>query len=244
MSQDQHLKQPVYRTLTNGIRGRINDAIQLTGRALPCHVVKVLGALITVQFDISSQYTLPTVTVPLFGPEYIRYPIKTGDRGQVIPCDARIDYSSGQTNAIAGIDASTTGNLSAVFFMPLGNKNWVVVDPTQVTVYAPNGVLIRDTGSAAKINLLPGSITISLGSSTWEMTPGGVTVTTPVYTVNAPSIVLNGNLSQGTGSTSYPATLQGPITVIHDVTANGITLGVHTHSGVTTGGGETGLPVG
>jgi hypothetical protein len=243
MSQDQHLKQPIYRTLTDGIRGRINDAVQLTGKSLPCHVVAVFGALITVQFDISSQYTLPTVTIPLFGPEYIRYPIKAGDRGMVIPCDARLDYTSGQSNAIAGIDAETTGNLSAIFFMPIGNKNWVAVDPTQVTIYAPNGVLIRDTASAAKVNIKPGSITVTLGSSEWQMTANAVTVTTTTYTVNAPTIVLNGNLTQGTSGSGYPATLQGPITVIHEVTANGTPVSSHVHGGVQTGSGDTGIPI-
>jgi hypothetical protein len=236
-----YLKNPQYFTIPSAIQKKVVDAVRLQGKALACHVTGISGAIITVQFDLNDIYTLPQVNIPLFGPEYIRYPIKVGDLGIVQPVDVSISYTSGQGGNPPNL--SDPASLEALYFMPIGNKNWVTVDPTQVTIYAPNGVLVRDTTSAAQINLHPGDIKITLGSSTWEMTPNSVTVTTETYTVNAPTIILNGNLTQGTSGSGYPATLQGPITVIHEVTANGIPVSSHLHGGVTAGGSDTGVPI-
>lgn len=82
------------------------------------------------------------------------------------------------------------------------------------------------------------------------VSPSKVTITAPQveadaaesFTVNSPVIFLNGNLAQGNGSTKYPATLQGPLTVVNDVTAQGTSVHTHTHGGVQTGSGSTGAP--
>lgn len=62
-------------------------------------------------------------------------------------------------------------------------------------------------------------------------------------TINAPSIVLNGAVSQGQGSYGGNATLGGSLTVTGDVTAEGTSLHTHKHGGVQTGSGQTGTPV-
>lgn len=78
-----------------------------------------------------------------------------------------------------------------------------------------------------------------------QISASGITVVSPVkitlqapnieadasgqFTVNSPQIVLNGQLSQGTGATNYTATLQGPVTVVNDVTAGGKSAINHTH---------------
>lgn len=61
--------------------------------------------------------------------------------------------------------------------------------------------------------------------------------------LNAPLITLNGSVVQGKGSNSGDMQLQGPVTVVNDVTAGGKSLIHHVHSGVQTGGGNTGQPV-
>jgi hypothetical protein len=236
-----HLKTPLARSLPAGVTAQIMDAVQLTGKALPCHVIAVEGALITVAFDVSGLYTLPTVTIPLFGPEYVRYPIKATDLGVVIPCDARLGYTSGQGGGIP--DLSTPGNLESIFFMPLGNKNWVAVDPAQVTIYAPNGVTIRDTGSGATVVLHPTSIVATIGSTSVAMDGSSITMTAPsTVTLKVPSIVLDGQLSQGEGATAYNASLNGPLTVIGDVIAGGISLIDHVHVS-SAPGTDTSAPV-
>jgi hypothetical protein len=75
--------------------------------------------------------------------------------------------------------------------------------------------------------------------------PTAVTITAPNitadasenFTVNSPTITLNGNLQQGNGETTYPATLQGPITVINDVVVgpNSISVSNHTHTSESPG---------
>ena len=62
-------------------------------------------------------------------------------------------------------------------------------------------------------------------------------------TINAPSIVLNGAITQGTGSNAGNATFGGSMAVTGDVTANGTSVHTHKHGGVQTGGGQTGVPV-
>ena len=238
---DNSLKNPLYRSLSNATQTKILDAITLSGKALPCHVIEAQGAMITVAFDLQSTYTLPQITIPLFGPIYIRYPIQPGDLGIVIPADARLGYTSGQGGGLA--DLSQPANLAALFFMPIGNATWTTVDPSAVTIYGPNGVVLRDTNSGAVVTLTPSGINCVVGSSSFDIVDGTITATTTNFVVNASNIELNGQLTQGTSGGGYPATLQGPVTVVHDVTANGTSVHTHVHSGVQTGSGDSGPPV-
>lgn len=88
------------------------------------------------------------------------------------------------------------------------------------------------------------------GSAFIELAAGGdiTATTTGNATINAPEIVLNGNvtingnLSQGMGEGGGTATMKGPVTVTNDVTAGGKSLMTHTHGGVETGSGNTGEP--
>lgn len=234
------LFNPVFQSANRAITNRVLDAMALTGKSLPCHVTKVNGAMITVAFDVLNIHTLPTVTIPLFGPEYIRYPIKENDLGVAIAVDARIGYTSGQTSAIS--DLSPPANLSALYFQPIGNKNWTAVDPAQVDIYAPNGVKIHDTASGAIINLLPTSVEVTVGETTFLINGSSIIATTTNFTINAPTITLNGQLTQGTNAGGFPATLQGPVTVVHEVTANNIPLSSHLH--INSGGtGNSGTPI-
>lgn len=63
------------------------------------------------------------------------------------------------------------------------------------------------------------------------------------FTVNSPTITLNGNVSQGEGSNAGDATFGGTITAIGEIKGNGINLSTHKHSGVQVGSGDTELPV-
>lgn len=246
MSND--LKNPLFHVVPAIIRKKIGDIIAQEGSPLPCHVTGVSGAMITVAFDVLTTYVIPQITIPLFGPEYIRYPIKIGDLGVTVPVDAGISYTTGQGTGLP--DLSQPGNFESLFFMPIGNKNWVPVDPNQVTVYAPNGATIRDTNSGAVIVLHPTQISITVGTSSWVMDGTSITETTETYkvtattmaTISSPVIVLDGQMSQGTGTTKYPSTLQGPLTVVNDVTAEGTSVHTHVHGGVQSGGSDTDPP--
>ena len=153
-----------------------------------------------------------------------------------------MSYTSGQASTPP--DLSQPGNLEALYFQPIGNAQWSSVDGQAVVIYGPNGVTLRDSASGAVIVLHPGSITATIGGTSVAMTSSSVVVTaTTKITFAAPEIEIDGQLTQGTNAGGYPATLQGPVTVIHDVTAAGKSLDSHEHSGVQPGSGTSGPPV-
>lgn len=139
------------------------DAIQVLGKSLPASVVSVDGAIVTVKFELTNiPFTLPNVTIPLFGPSYIRYPIQKGDAGVVIAVDARIGGISGLGSGTA--DLTAPANLSALFFMPIGNANWDSVTP---------GALVLKNAAAAT----SGNFAVGTGATGSFTTPTGQTVT-------------------------------------------------------------------
>lgn len=147
---------------------KIENALQKSGKVLPASVVKQTGNMITVSFELRDiPYVLPQVTIPLFGPQYIRYPMQPGDKGIVIPADTYIGGVSGQGGGIA--DMTPPANLSALVFLPISNTEWQGVDGKVVTVYGPEGVTLRDSESNTTFLLKPDSIAIS--------TPDSFTVT-------------------------------------------------------------------
>lgn len=242
-----YLKTPLVSGLSAGAKTQVQNAVMALGKALSCHVTAVTGPMITVAFDVNTSYNLPNVTIPLFGPEYIRYPIKDGDLGYVIPVDVPVGFTSGQAIGVPDL-ISVPANLEALFFMPIGNINWTVVNPSAVTVYAPDGVVIRDTASDSVITLTPTGITIVAGGeggSEISMSNEIITMTaSTAINLNAPTINMDGAIAQ------YPtegntASLYGPLSVNQDVTANDGTISLtnHVHSGVETGSGTTGKPV-
>ncbi|MGT5837850.1 hypothetical protein ACRW64_24315 [Escherichia coli] len=150
---------------------KIENALQKSGKVLPASVVKQNGNMITVSFELRDiPYVLPQVTIPLFGPQYIRYPMQPGDKGIVIPADTYIGGVSGQGGGIA--DMTPPANLSALVFLPISNTEWQGVDGQVVTVYGPEGVTLRDSGSNTTFLLKPDSIAISTPDS-FTVTVGG-----------------------------------------------------------------------
>jgi hypothetical protein len=208
--------------------------MQQLGRALPCSVVHVAGQIVTVKFEISSEFTIPQVTIPIAGAEYVRFPTQIGDKGFVIPADAYLGGVSGLGGGVAGLTQQM--NLTALVFLPIGNKSFFAVNPNAVVIYGPDGVVLQDTGAAAVMTLIPTSITFTLGTSILQITPAEISLT-------ASTIALNGNIVQTAGGGTGSVSMIGPLMVVNNVTAGTVDLEHHLHSGVTTGGGDTGQPV-
>ncbi|WP_368763950.1 hypothetical protein [Klebsiella quasipneumoniae] len=177
---------------------KIENALQKSGKVLPASVVKQTGNMITVSFELRDiPYVLPQVTIPLFGPQYIRYPMQPGDKGIVIPADTYIGGVSGQGGGIA--DMTPPANLSALVFLPISNTEWQDVDGQVVTVYGPEGVTLRDSGSNTTFLLKPDSIAISTPDS-FTVTVGGT-----VFSLTGSKWSLSGeagNLQDSVASTS------------------------------------------
>ena len=161
---------PFNRALNIFAEKKIADAIQIQGKALPAKVVAVDGAIVTVSFDIDSSFTLPQVTIPLFGPIYIRYPIQIGDLGVVLNADARLGGVSGLGGATSTL--TIPGNLTALLFLPISNTAWSSVDPNSLTMYGPNGCVLRDTNSDTVLTLTPNGIAIICQNSCTVATGG------------------------------------------------------------------------
>lgn len=102
--------------------------------------------------------------------------------------------------------------------------------PTQYVQFSATGIRIHSP-SQVKLDapdVLIEAQTVVIAAST------STTVTTPVFTVNG-ATVLNGPLTQGTGSGGGAATMLGPLAVIADVTAQGTSVHNHTHTSTTPG---------
>jgi hypothetical protein len=209
MSSFDHVKNPLNLNLSIFAKGKVADGLQLTGKALPCTVAKVVSSgIVTVNFEVNAApFTLPQVTVPIAYSEYVRYPIQVGDKGFVTSADVRLGGITGLGSGTP--DLTRPANLSALVFVFLGNTEWSPpTDKQSVEIYGPNGVIIRDKNSTTTITLTPSGITIKLG--------GDITINSNGHNVN--------------------------VTGGGDVKAGSISLLHHTHSGVSTGTGNTGPP--
>lgn len=255
-----HLKLPLYNALETAIDGKIKNALQALGKALPCSVVSASGTIVTVSFNVNLPWTLPQVTIPVVGWQWMRAPIQVGDEGYALPAD----LSLGQISGLGGSTAATSrvpANLSALVFMPVGNKSFVAVDPNAVTLYGPNGVVLQDTNAVAQVKINPTeinatigttsihtdgtTITITAGASTIVATSSSVAITAAAIDLNGP-VTIAGTLSQtGGGASSFSGNItgSGTVTTTGNITGAGIPLATHVHTGVQTGSGDTGGPI-
>lgn len=144
-------KTPIGASIGKMARARALSHIHNTGKALPATVRKVRGSIMQVQFEVDGGYTLPTVTVPLFGPEYSRYPMQVGDKGVLISADAPLGHMSGLGPEKAP-GLSRPGNLSPLVFLPVGNDGWPKVDPNKIVNYGKGGAQLRDKDGKAVLD--------------------------------------------------------------------------------------------
>jgi hypothetical protein len=198
------LKTPIAQSINRFAQAKINDAFQREGQALPCSVVYVSGAIVTVKFEVNSKFTLPNVTIPLWGCEYIRYPIQVGCKGVTFPADARLCGMSGIGGGVA--DLSQPANLTALVFLPIGNTGWFHTDPNAVTIYGPNGVVIRSQDNVTNATYLPTNITV--------VTPNGIVTTAQEYVVG--SMNVSENVTVGNGASGTFTTPQGQVVTVQD----------------------------
>lgn len=228
MSIDQKLN--FGRSMNSFAEKKVADALQSAGKVLPCSVIKQSGKMITVSFELhNTPYIFPQVTVPLFGPEYIRYPMQPGDKGIVIPADTYLGGVSGQGGGVA--DLTPPANLSALVFLPISNTEWQDVDPEVVTVYGPEGVTLRDAGSNTTFLLKPNSIAISTPDS-FTVTVGGT-----VFSLTSSGWSLSGQAGhlQDSDASTSPAIMHAGWSSL----VNWLNSHRHTNG---NGGSNTGTP--
>lgn len=171
-------KTPIAESMNRFTEGKVGDVLELAGKALPCSVVSVSGPIVTVKFEINSGFTIPNVSVPIFGSEYIRLPIQPKCKGVVFAIDVYLGGVSGQGGGVA--DLSRKGNLSTLVFFPIGNTSFSPTDnPNALVMYGPEGVVVRT---------LDGSSTVVVGQS------GVVVRSSKVVVQNSSVIVEDGDV--------------------------------------------------
>ncbi|NDL01275.1 phage baseplate assembly protein V [Photorhabdus bodei] len=177
------------------------------------------------------------VIFPRGGGVTLTFPIKAGDECLVVFADRCIDYWWQSGGVQEPVDPRQH-NLSDGFAI-IGPQS----QQQKISGISTNAAQLRSDDGAAYIELDPNShnVTIITSAKLIATANGGTEITSPDIILNG-NVTINGNLSQGMGAGGGTATMQGPVTVSNDVTAAGISLKNHVHSGVQSGGGKTGKP--
>lgn len=100
---------------------------------------------------------------------------------------------------------------------------------------------ISTTGAQLRTDDGSAFIEVAAGGDITATTAGSATINAPEIVLNG-NVTINGNLSQGMGERGGTATMHGPVTVTNDVTAGGKSLMTHMHGGVEHGNDSTGGP--
>lgn len=227
-------KTPIARTLNQFATRKVRGIIDLLGKSLPASVVSRQGGIVTVRFEIQqtdgSPYTLPNVTVPMIGSEYVRLPIQPGCLGWVMSADAYLGGMSGLGGGTA--DLSLHANLSCLVWSPIGNTKWApAVDDDALCLYGPDGVIIYSVDK---------SVTVKFTKDEVSITPiPGVPIK-----LNG-NVLIDGDLQlQGAIRGLDGTTYNGNIQVLGDVyalvgTPSSVALSTHTHKQSPDSHGDT-----
>ena len=180
------------------------------------------------------------VDVPVIFPRgggcTLTFPVSAGDECLLIFADRCIDFWW-QSGGIQEPVDSRMHDLSDAFAI-VGPQSQV----HKISGISTSAAQLRTDDGAAFVEVAAGhDITVKTPGKLTANADGGAEITAPEIVLNG-NVTINGNLSQGMGSSGGTATMRGPINVTNDVKAGGKSLMTHTHSGVQTGGGNTGGP--
>lgn len=237
-----NIKTPLVDGLQRLISNKIYDALELNGKSLPATIEEVdeTGTIVTVNFEIETDFNLPKVQCPVGYPEYIRFPLQKGDKGFCIPADVYMGGMSGLGGGVAGFNQQA--NLSTLVWLPCGNTKFSPTDDKQkVVIYGPTGVILRDKDKKCIFELTPQGIRITLnGQEYMNFNSNGISLLFGGnnISINGNGITINGvnsaveinggssgiNVNGGAGQTAIDGQLFLP----------------HTHTGVTPGSGDSG----
>ncbi|APM34597.1 phage baseplate protein [Klebsiella oxytoca] len=168
------------------------------------------------------------VVFPRGGGCTLTFPVSEGDECLVIFADRCIDFwwqSGGVQEPVDG----RMHDLSDAFCIVGPQSQAKKISGISTT----SAQLRTDDGTAF--------IEVAAGGDITATTTGNATINAPEIILNG-NVTINGNLSQGMGERGGTATMHGPVTVTNDVTAGGKSLMTHTHGGVEHGNDSTGEP--
>lgn len=175
MADDFATKAWVQSSLNEIARARVNERIDREGRALPCRVVSIEGAMVTVAFELDSNpYTLPNIELPKAESPWVRMATQPGDKGLTLPANVYLGHISGLGARIPNIEHST--DLADLVFVPVSNANSPPPNINASTIQGPDGAIIRTTQGSTQSNITvdQSGITLTYGGSTIKLDSSGV----------------------------------------------------------------------
>jgi hypothetical protein len=199
-------KTPFARFLPQLAIGNALDQIAQLGLGVPGHVVSISGAIVTVAFDVTG-LTLPQVTMPVASPTYLMWPIQPNDKGLAMPAS----FYLGGVSGLGGGTANDVprGNLSALYWQPIGNKSFTTPDANSVVIRGPNGVRTQDIGGGTVSTLTPGGLNVTSASGSITLSAGGKTLVINSSGITIDGILwethYHGDVASGTENTGPPA---------------------------------------
>lgn len=221
-------------SLTGAIGAHVDEATKNLRVAMPVKVTSFDSGkqtvscqpMIKVKMVEGDSINLPVlVDVPVKFPRgggfAVTFPIVSGDEGLVIIADRCID-GWWQSGGLSEPLDMRFHDLSDGFFLP-----GVSSVPNAIPSIDSNAIVMRKLDNSAYLKIDQG---------------GQVEIDGTMLTVKCPMIFQNGMQGQG-GSSGAAMTLTGDVQ--HSggaINSNGVSLGNHTHSGVMTGGDNTGVP--
>lgn len=176
------------------------------------------------------------VIFPRGGGVTLTFPIQPGDECLVIFSDRCIDFWW-QNGKVQNGSRGRRHDYSDAFVIP-GPQS----QAKKISGISTSAAQLRTDDGAAFVEVAVGhAISVKTPGKLTASADGGTEITSPTIVFNG-NVTINGNLSQGMGASGGSATMLGPVNVTNDVKAGGKSLMSHTHSGVQTGGGNTGAP--
>jgi len=173
---DLSQKLPFAVTMTNYIQNKIDTNQENFGWQLPCRVVAVNGAIVTVAFEIdqSNGLTFPQVECAIAESTYVQIPVQVGDFGICIAANARLGGINGLGSGV--VPLTTPLNLEGLVYVPISSANWDTLDPNAVVINAPNGAIIRTINGNSIVTISETEISLAFGSTTVTLNSSGVSI--------------------------------------------------------------------
>lgn len=240
-------EQQAYKALKDSISSLLRVAMpgiikSYNAQTVTCTVQPaIMGMKQDAQGNFSSVKMPLLVDVPVVFPRgggvSLTFPVKAEDECLVIFADRCIDFWWQSGDVQLPVDPRQH-DLSDAFAIvgPQSQKY-------KISNISASAAQLRSDDGAAIIEIDPAShaVNVTTSGDLAALAQGAVTITSPTITLNG-NVTINGNLSQGMGEAGGAASMRGPVTVANNLTAGGISLETHTHSGVETGNGTTGGP--
>lgn len=198
----------------------IVSVVEVTGDTLT--VISTLHGLTTDNIKIDNQpiYDVPYLRLQRGSSAVIMDPV-VGDIGLMAVCDRDITNVKA-TRADSAPNSKRLHSASdAIYLTGIASLN---TEPSQYVHFRNDGIDVVSP------------LVVTVSSPTIELNGDNR------VSLNAPQIILNGQVTQGAGSHAGAAVFTNGATTPADFAAGSISLKTHRHGGVQTGGGSTGAP--